>query len=125
MKSLEVDQIITFHKKIVNATGGSDGVRDKTLIESAVKKAFATFDGIDLYEGIYKKISVITYSIIKNHGFVDGNKRTGVSTMLLFLKINDIVINYSQMELVELGLKIAEGEITEEDIEQWIIRHQV
>jgi death-on-curing protein len=125
MKSVEVDQIITFHKKIIRATGGSDGVRDRTVIESAINKAFATFDGIDLYESIYKKISVITYSLIKNHGFVDGNKRTGVSTMLLLLKINNIIINYSQMELVELGLKIAESKVNEEDIEQWIIRHQV
>lgn len=125
MKSVEVDQIITFHQKIVQATGGSDGVRDITLIESAIKKAFATFDGTDLYEGINKKIAAITYSLIKNHGFVDGNKRTGVSTMLLFLKINNITIKYSQSELVELGLKIAEGKMNEEHIEQWIIRHQV
>jgi death-on-curing protein len=125
MKSVEVNQIITFHQKIVQATGGSDGVRDRTLIESAINKAFATFDGIDLYESIFKKISVITYSLIKNHGFVDGNKRTGVSTMLLLLQINNITIRYSQSELVELGLKIAEGKINEEHIEQWIIRHQV
>lgn len=61
MKTLEVAQIVTFHKKIVKATGGSDGIRDLGLIESALNIAFTTFDGQDLYEGILKKISVIVY----------------------------------------------------------------
>ncbi|CAG7614116.1 hypothetical protein PAESOLCIP111_01678 [Paenibacillus solanacearum] len=125
MKTLEVAQIVTFHKKIVKATGGSDGIRDLGLIESALNKAFTTFDGQDLYEGILKKISVIVYALIKNHGFVDGNKRVGVSTMLLLLKLNGITIKYSQQELIEVGLRTAEGVYKEEDIEQWILRHQV
>ncbi|MEW9701872.1 type II toxin-antitoxin system death-on-curing family toxin [Paenibacillus sp. SI8] len=125
MKTLEVSQIIAFHKKIVKATGGSDGIRDLGLIESALNKAFATFDGHDLYEGILKKISVLSFSIIKNHGFIDGNKRVGVATMLLLLRLNGITIKYSQEDLIEIGLKTAEGIYKEEDIEQWILRHQV
>ncbi|MGG4214880.1 type II toxin-antitoxin system death-on-curing family toxin [Paenibacillus sp. FSL L8-0638] len=125
MKSLSLGQILEFHTKIIKATSGSDGVRDLGLIESALKKAEATFDGQELYEGSIKKISVITFALIKNHGFIDGNKRIGVATMLLLLRLNEISVKYEQEELVELGLKTAEGEFTEENIQKWIEEHQV
>ncbi|MCP3795914.1 MULTISPECIES: type II toxin-antitoxin system death-on-curing family toxin [Paenibacillus] len=125
MKSLSLGQILEFHTKIIKATSGSDGVRDLGLIESALKKAEATFDGQELYEGSIKKISVITFALIKNHGFIDGNKQIGVATMLLLLRLNEISVKYEQEELVELGLKTAEGEFTEENIQKWIEEHQV
>ncbi|WP_425325987.1 type II toxin-antitoxin system death-on-curing family toxin [Paenibacillus barcinonensis] len=62
---------------------------------------------------------------MKNHGFIDGNKRIGVATMLLLLRLNEISVKYEQEELVELGLQTAEGEFTEENIQQWIEEHQV
>ncbi|WP_438447687.1 type II toxin-antitoxin system death-on-curing family toxin [Gorillibacterium sp. sgz5001074] len=125
MNFIGVDQLVRFHNKILNATGGSDGVRDKAILESALQRPFSTFDGNDLYEGTIHKISVATYSLIKNHGFVDGNKRIGVATMLLLLRMNGITIKYSQDELIELGLSTAEGKMKENDIYQWIQRHQV
>lgn len=125
MKSLSLGQILEFHTKIIKATSGSDGVRDLGLIESALKKAEATFDGQELYEGNIRKISVITFALIKNHGFIDGNKRIGVATMLLLLRLNEISVKYEQEELVELGLKTAEGKFTEENIQKWIEEHQV
>ncbi|MEY8744366.1 type II toxin-antitoxin system death-on-curing family toxin [Paenibacillus tundrae] len=125
MKCLSLEQILLFHTKIIKSTGGSDGVRDFGLIESALKKAEATFDGQELYEGNIKKISVTTFALIKNHGFIDGNKRIGVATMLLLLRLNEISVKYEQAELVELGLKTAAGEFTEENIQQWIEEHQV
>ncbi|WP_341180564.1 type II toxin-antitoxin system death-on-curing family toxin [Paenibacillus sp. FSL K6-1230] len=94
-------------------------------MESALKKAEATFDGQELYEGNIKKISVITFALIKNHGFIDGNKRIGVATMLLLLRLNEISVKYEQEELVELGLKTAEGKFTEENIQKCIQEHQV
>lgn len=125
MKYLSLEQILQFHTKIIKSTGGSDGVRDLGLIESALKKAEATFDGQELYEGNIKKISVTTFALIKNHGFIDGNKRIGVATMLLLLRLNEISVKYEQEELVELGLKTPEGVFTEENIQQWIEEHQV
>jgi len=125
MKYLSLEQILQFHTKIIKSTGDSDGVRDLGLIESALKKAEATFDGQELYEGNIKKISVTTFALIKNHGFIDGNKRIGVATMLLLLRLDEISVKYEQEELVELGLKTAEGEFTEENIQQWIEEHQV
>jgi len=125
MKSITTEQIIVFHKKIISNTGGSEGIRDFSIIDSALNRAFATFDGNDLYESDLKKISVITYGLISNHGFVDGNKRIGVATMLLFLRLNDINIKYTQKELVDLGLAVAQGKYRESDIEEWIKRHQI
>ncbi|OEF96660.1 death-on-curing protein [Vulcanibacillus modesticaldus] len=125
MKGINVSQVILFHQKIISRTGGSDGIRDISLIESALNRAFATFDGKELYEDDLVKISVITYGLINNHGFVDGNKRIGIAVMLFLLKINFINVKYSQKELVELGLKVATGEYKEKEIEDWIIGHQL
>lgn len=125
MKNITLEQLIQYHGKIVKATGGSDGIRDRGLLDSALKKAKVTFDGQELYEGVIKKISVIGHALIKNHGFVDGNKRIGVATILLLLRINQISIRYEQDELIELGLKTAEGIFKEEHIEQWIEGHRV
>jgi death-on-curing protein len=124
MIHLTIDQLILFHQKIVAKTGGSQGIRDMGLIESALRKAEATFVGQDLYETDIRKISVIAYSLIKNHGFFDGNKRIGVASMLLLLKLNLVSVQYTQEELVELGLKVAEGVWHETDIENWITTHQ-
>ncbi|WP_410513119.1 type II toxin-antitoxin system death-on-curing family toxin [Paenibacillus sp. BR2-3] len=124
MKIIGIDQLIIFHNKILKATGGSAGIRDKSILESALQRPFSTFDSNDLYEGVINKISVVTYSLIKNHGFVDGNKRIGVATMLLLLRINGVLIKYSQDELIELGLNTAEGKLKEHDIYLWIQRHQ-
>ena len=90
MEMIALEEIIIFHEKIIEKTGGSQGVRDIGLIESAINRPFQTYDGIEFYPEIESKISAITYSLINNHGFVDGNKRIGVSVMLLLLKLNDV-----------------------------------
>jgi death-on-curing protein len=123
MKTLDINDVILFHKKIVESSGGSVGIRDKGLIESALTRAYNSFDGIDLYPDIIDKISVITFSLINNHGFLDGNKRIGIAVMLLLLKLNDIKIEYSQIELINLGLIIAKSEYSESDIKKWLIEH--
>lgn len=90
MIELSLENIILLHEKIINQTGGSSGIRDKGLIESAIKRAFMTYDGKDLYLELIDKVAVTTYSLINNHGFIDGNKRIGIVVMLLLLKINNI-----------------------------------
>lgn len=125
MKTISLSDIIIFHEKIVQATGGSDGIRDFGLIESALSSAFVTFDGKDLYEDTEDKISAITFALIKNHCFVDGNKRIGVAVMLLLLNLNNINISYSQEELINLGLEIAGGMIGIKEIERWINNHKI
>lgn len=120
MKNLEFNQVIIFHKKIILATGGSQGVKEKGLIESALHRGDSSFGGEEFYKTIESKIAAITHGLISNHGFIDGNKRIGVSVMLILLKLNLIEIQYSQQELIELGLSVASGEIDELQIEKWI-----
>jgi death-on-curing protein len=124
MKTLEIEHIIKFHSKIIAATGGSDGIKDIGLVESALNRANASFDGQDLYSNIIEKISVITHSLISNHGFIDGNKRIGVATMLLLLQNNNVLMQYSQEELIQLGLSVASGDIDNKGIEEWILKHK-
>jgi len=123
MKFLRIENVLMFHGKIIKETGGSAGIRDRGLIESALNRGFMTYDGKDLYPSIIEKISVITHSLISNHGFVDGNKRIGVAVMLIMLKMNNVKVCYTQKELIELGLKTAEGFMREKDILIWIKVH--
>lgn len=95
------------------------------MLESALNKPFQTFDGEDLYKTLVDKTSAVTFSLISNHGFVDGNKRIGVSVMLFLLKLNKIELKYSQSDLVELGLGVASGKLNEINIKEWIERKMV
>ena len=123
MKEISIEYILLFHQKLVDQTGGSSAVRDLGLVESALNRASATFDGLDLYSGAINKIVAITVSLINNHGFIDGNKRIGIATMLLLLRLNQINIKYTQEELISLGLGIASGIIDEELTKDWIEKH--
>lgn len=79
------EQILRFHKKLVESTGGAIEVRDKGLIDSAINRANASFGGFDLYVSVEEKAAAIGVGLIQNHGFVDGNKRIGIAAMLLIL----------------------------------------
>ncbi|MGL5511897.1 MAG: type II toxin-antitoxin system death-on-curing family toxin [Sporomusa sp.] len=89
-----------------------------------VIRAYATFGGNDLYETMEAKIAVTVYSLVSNHGFVDGNKRIGIAAMLLLLQLNGYKLQYSQQELIDLGLGLAAGNLDENDIQQWIKTHR-
>lgn len=125
MKAISLEELLVFHRKIIEKTGGSKGIRDLNLIESALNRAFVTFESEDLYKDIIDKIAAKTYGLIRNHGFVDGNKRIGIAVMLFLLKLNELKIRYSQEELIKLGLGIADGLITEENLRNWIRHHEI
>ena len=125
MKAISLEELLVFHRKIIEKTGGSKGIRDLNLIESALNRAFVTFESEDLYKDIIDKIAAITYGLIQNHGFVDGNKRIGIAVMLFLLKLNELKIRYSQEELIKLGLGIADGLITEKNLRYWIRHHEI
>jgi len=120
----DYEQVIKIHSMLISKTGGMDGVRDDNLLDSALKTPFQTFGGKDLYPDILDKASQLCYSLIENHPFTDGNKRIGVHLTLLFLKINNIELTYSQKELIEFGLSVAAGNMTKDDIKQWLIKHK-
>ncbi|MDR0434127.1 MAG: type II toxin-antitoxin system death-on-curing family toxin [Gracilibacteraceae bacterium] len=120
---LTVDEIITLHSKLIAATGGSDGLRDKGLLESAVLNCYQTFGGEELYPGVIEKAARLAFSICANHPFVDGNKRAAVTSLLTILRLNDIAISHTQKELVALGLGIADRSLDYETVLEWVRLH--
>ena len=122
---LTAEEILRLHRKLIDKTGGLDGVRDAGLLESSVMSCMQTFDDQELYPDIIDKAAWITFSICKNHPFIDGNKRTAVLCMLTILRINKIEISYTQKELISFGLRVAEGSMGYEQIIEWIRRHKI
>lgn len=124
MKMISTDQVIALHQKMIDATGGINGIRDINLLESALNNAFVTFDSIELYQTTEEKCANICFAMIKNHPFIDGNKRMGIYIMLILLELNNINMEFEQNELVDLGLGIAEGRYNQESIYSWIKRQK-
>lgn len=124
MIMLTQEQIIMLHSELIFATGGTDGVRDTGLLSSALNAPFQQFNNIDLFPTIQQKAARLGYGLIKNHAFVDGNKRIGVHTMLVFLEINGISLEYTQKELYTMVLDVASGILDTEEITKWILECQ-
>lgn len=120
---LNKEQIKHLHSKLIRETGGIDGIRDEGLLDSALSVPFQSFGGEELYPSVPRKAARLCYGSIKNHVFLDGNKRIGVYVMLVFLELNGLVIECSDEELISLGLGIAAGQLEDEDIVRWIARH--
>lgn len=112
------------HSKLIQQTGGSEGVRDYNLLDSALETPFQSFGGDELYPTIQAKAARLGYGLIKNHCMIDGNKRIGTHSMLVFLALNGIELKYMQKELYETILDVAAGKIEYEDLLQWVLDHQ-
>lgn len=119
------EKVKLLHQLMAEATGGSVGVRDEGLLDSAIEGAFATFDGVELYPSKEEKAAKLGYSLISNHAFVDGNKRIGVYVMLSFLELNGIHIEAADKDVVSLGLGVADGSMEQKDILDWIHKHKM
>ncbi len=117
-------QVIMLYKQLVQETGGEFGLRDEALLESALLLPFQTFDDRDLFPSIQAKAARLGYGMVKNHPFIDGNKRIGAHLMLLFLFFNNVELTYTQEELSNIFLMIASGEKNYENLLDWIIEHQ-
>ena len=122
---LSKEQIILLHSNLITETGGSEGIRDEQLLESAINAPFQTFDNIEVFPSIQQKAARLGYGLIKNHAFVDGNKRIGTHAMLVFLALNKIELEYTQSELSDTILKVASDEYSLEDLLKWILDHQL
>lgn len=121
---LTVDEIIELHSKLIARTGGSDGLRDRGLLESAVYSAQSSFGDAEVYPTIEEKAARLMYAIINNHSFIDGNKRIGVLVMLMTLKLNGVAMEYTQPELTELGLSVASGKADYNAVLEFIKKHK-
>ncbi len=124
MIKLDTTQALYLHDIMCKATGGLSDIRDIGGLESALYHVYASFEGKDFYATIEEKAARQAYGIIRNHPFLDGNKRTGLFIMLVFLELNDIKLHFFQPELVELGIGITEGRIGSQQITKWIIEHR-
>jgi len=124
MIMLSIEDVLLIAKKLIERFGGTFGIRNKGLLESSLNNAFQTFDGDELYKTDVEKIAVISYSIIRNHPLIDGNKRLGISVLLILCKLNNIILEYTREEAVDLAVRIAEGSIDIEDVVEWIKKHE-
>ena len=119
------EKVLFLHKLLAEETGGSVGVRDEGLLESALEAAFSGFNGVEFYPSKEEKGARLGYSLISNHAFVDGNKRIGVYIMLTFLEVNGIRIECTNEELVTVGLSVADGSMDYEALLGWVRDHRI
>lgn len=125
MKTLSKRQVLLLHEQLVAETGGSAGVRDEGLLESALSAPFQGFGGVDAYPSIQQKAARLGYGLVKNHPFVDGNKRIGAHAMLVFLALNGIELEYTQRELADIILQVAAGKADYDTLFHWLVFHEV
>lgn len=120
---LTMAEVLSLHQDQIRCFGGTNGIRDINLLVSAIGCPAATYDGQFLHTNIYEMASAYLFHIVKNHPFVDGNKRTGVMVTLTFLKINGCSFNAPNDDFLELVLDIARGKRSKAEItvfiQQW------
>jgi len=116
MIMLTNEQIKRLHKKLLNATGGLDGLRDEAMLDSALSVAFQTFDGIELYPSTAAKIARVAYGLVCNHPFIDGNKRIGTYVMAVLLELNHIEADFTDDDIIRIGLELASGTMSDKQL---------
>lgn len=124
MKTLSKNQVTALHSALIREFGGIDGIRDEGLLESVLAAPFQTFGGEPVYPSLQAKAAQLGFGLIRNHPFVDGNKRIGAHTMLVFLAVNGIELRYEQQELIDIVLSVAAGQIDRQGLLQWILDHE-
>lgn len=125
MIKINEEQVINLHNFVIEETSGNLKIRDHASLISAIESPFQTFEGKDLYPSIQQKAARLGHSLISNHPFVDGNKRTGILTMLTFLEINGINIKLSNYEIAKIGLNVANDKMNYGALLQWIIDNEI
>jgi death-on-curing protein len=98
---------------LLQTTGGLDGLRDEGLLDSSLQSPFQTFDGTDLYPSTAMKIARTAYGLVCTHPFADGNKRTGMYVMLVLLELNRIETDFTDDDIIRIGLELATGDMSD------------
>jgi death on curing protein len=112
---LTLDEILSLHGDQISRHGGSGGVRDIGLLESAIGTVMATFGGSFLHETLFEMAAAYLFHISRNHPFVDGNKRTAIAAALTFLEMNGVGIDADENALYDLVIGVATGKLTKAD----------
>lgn len=114
------EQVLFIHSRLIQSTGGAHGIRDLSMLLSALGRPQATFDGNDLYDGLFSKAASLMDSLIRNHPFVDGNKRTAIAAAALFVQLNDYSLVVANEEMARFTLACAQSKVTLEEISAWL-----
>ena len=117
---LTTTQILIIHARLIEETGGSHGLRDLGSLEAAVARPRATFDGEELYPDLFHKVAALLESLINNHPFIDGNKRTGITAAGLFLRQNSYRLTVTNTELERFTMSVATGQTGVMEIAAWL-----
>ena len=120
---ISAEDVILIHSRVIEGSGGLDGLRDRDGLEAAVSAPMQTFDGKELYPTDLEKIARLGFGLASNHAFVDGNKRIGAMMTQLLLKWNGYDLTLHSGELADMFIAIADGTAKEKDLLDWISRH--
>lgn len=121
MTAIDRIAIIHYHRALIEEFGGEFGVRDERLLDAALSAPFQTFGGEDLYPTLFDKAARLAFGLVKNHPFIDGNKRVAALAMGAFLELNGVSLDVDPDEVTKIFLKVASGEATEDDLRAWLI----
>lgn len=122
---VRADDVILIHKRIIQASGGLDGLGDRAGLEAAIAAPLQSFDGEDLFPTDIKKIAGLGYGLASNHAFLNGNKRIGAMMVQLLLKWNGYRLHLRQGELADMFISIAAGTASEQNLLDWIRLHLI
>lgn len=123
---ISIEEVLFYHHQLIRAFGGSAGVRDRNLLESAIYRPFQSFGGEDLYKSPIEKAAAIGESIIKNHPFIDGNKRTGYAMMRLILLDQGLDIEADEETKYQFVIEVSMGKLSFEEMCEWLkVRQKV
>ncbi|MDO4268649.1 MAG: type II toxin-antitoxin system death-on-curing family toxin [Eubacteriales bacterium] len=117
------EDVIALHSRVIEKSGGIDGLRDRALLEAAVAAPLQAFGDTDFYPGIFEKAARLGYGLASNHAFLDGNKRIGALMVQLILKWNGYDLQLQTGELSDAFISIASGTMSEEQLHNWICEH--
>ena len=120
---ITADDVIQIHSRVIQRSGGMDGLRDRASLEAAISAPMQSFGDQDLYPTTVEKIARLGYGLASNHAFVDGNKRIGAMMTQLLLKWNGFQMSLRSGELADMFIAIADGSAKESDLLDWIQRH--
>ena len=123
MRYLTLGEVVDLHRRLLETTGGAPGIRDLGALDSAIAQPKATFGGVDLYPTLVEKAAALCFSLVRNHPFVDGNKRVGHAAMETFLVLNGAEIDASVDEHERLMLDLAAGQIDRPQLTDWLRHH--
>ena len=123
MRYISLSEVLELHRRIIEESGGSTGLRDLGGLESAIAQPRMTFGGRDLYPTLIEKAAALCFSLVQNHPFIDGNKRVGHAAMEVMLILNGYEIHASVDDQEQVILELASGDVSRDELVEWLTAH--